>query len=63
MTNKEPQEELKKYPDDLIVVLETQDDSYVPSIRLAKFEFSYSYWGENNLEIKKIPANTEFIKL
>jgi len=61
MTVKELINLLKEYPDDMLVVTETQDDSYAPIPNKRIFKFNFSYW--ENSKMNSIPANQEHICL
>lgn len=61
MTVKELIEELKKFPEDLVVVYSTQEDTYGPSPMIERFSFDSSYY--TGIEFVKLPANVPFVVL
>lgn len=62
MTIKQLIEELQKYDPNMIVITESQDDSYSPAPSTRKFAFKYNYWDEKH-QIQSVPENQEFVTL
>jgi hypothetical protein len=53
--------ELQKYPDNMIVINEDQEDSWAPFPRKECHSFEFHYW--ENSKLLAIPKHQEFIKL
>ncbi len=62
MTVGELIKELLEFNLDLIVVYNTQEDTYSPSPSLQIHDFDSNYWDSGNQYIK-LPKNTEFVRL
>ena len=61
MTIAELIKELSSFDENLIVVYDTQEDTYEPAPRLETYDFNTNYY--NGRDFVTLPRNTPFVKL